>query len=102
MKVHELKCWSAYFIAISEGRKRFEIRVNDRDFQEGDLLLLKEWDLAGEMLSERPRATYTGNEQLVRVLSVQRGERALAGMLAEDAVAMSIEPILIVPLRGKA
>lgn len=42
MKVHELKIWSEYFDDIASGRKTFEVRKNDRDFKEGDLLMLME------------------------------------------------------------
>ncbi|HFK6404225.1 ASCH/PUA domain-containing protein [Listeria seeligeri] len=41
-KTHELKILSEYFWDIIEGRKTFEIRKNDRDFQVGDYLILKE------------------------------------------------------------
>ncbi|EIA7337258.1 DUF3850 domain-containing protein [Listeria monocytogenes] len=43
-KTHELKILSEYFWDIAEGRKTFEIRKNDRDFQVGDILILREWD----------------------------------------------------------
>ncbi|EAK9780846.1 ASCH/PUA domain-containing protein [Listeria monocytogenes] len=43
-KTHELKILSEYFWDIAEGRKTFEIRKNDRDFQVGDTLILLEWD----------------------------------------------------------
>ncbi|EAE5185442.1 DUF3850 domain-containing protein [Listeria monocytogenes] len=42
MKTHELKILSKYFWDILEGKKTFEIRKNDRDYQVGDYLILKE------------------------------------------------------------
>jgi hypothetical protein len=44
MKVHELKCHSGPFQSVYAGVKSFEIRVNDRDYQVGDSLHLKEYD----------------------------------------------------------
>lgn len=41
---HELKCNPEYFARIGSGQKTFEIRKNDRDFQVGDILVLKEYD----------------------------------------------------------
>lgn len=43
---HELKLHPAYFQRVADGTKTFEIRKNDRDFQVGDALLLKEYDPA--------------------------------------------------------
>lgn len=43
MKIHELKILPEYFDAVISGRKRFEIRKNDRDYKVGDQLILKEW-----------------------------------------------------------
>lgn len=43
-KLHELKIYPKYFEDILNGSKRFEIRKNDRNFQVGDKILLKEWD----------------------------------------------------------
>lgn len=44
MKVHELKCWPAYFDQVLSGEKNFEVRWDDRGFRVGDHLLLREWD----------------------------------------------------------
>lgn len=41
--VHELKCWENYFCQMWLGRKLFEARLNDRDFQVGDALTLVEF-----------------------------------------------------------
>ena len=44
MKKVEKKIWPEYFQAIADGKKTFELRLNDFDIVEGDVLLLKEWD----------------------------------------------------------
>ena len=41
---HELKCHPIYFERIVSGQKKFEVRKNDRNFQVGDILILKEYD----------------------------------------------------------
>lgn len=51
---HELKIWPSFYQAVSDRRKTFEIRNNDRGFQAEDLVILKEWDMT--------RSRYTGNE----------------------------------------
>lgn len=38
MKLHELKILHPYLIDITLGTKTFELRKNDRDYQEGDLI----------------------------------------------------------------
>lgn len=44
MTVHELKTWPPYFADIVYSGKTFEYRLNDRDYQVGDFLLLREFD----------------------------------------------------------
>lgn len=44
MKTHELKILPEYFEAVTSGRKKFEIRKNDRDYKVGDRLYLRGWN----------------------------------------------------------
>lgn len=44
MQVHELKIWPQYYSRVADGSKTFEIRDNDRGFQTGDKVILREWD----------------------------------------------------------
>lgn len=57
--MHELKLVQPYFEAVSAGKKNFEVRRNDRDFQVGDTLILKEFRTIS--------GTYTG-KQLERTI----------------------------------
>lgn len=40
---HDLKILTQYYDDVMMGRKRFELRRNDRDYQVGDLFVLREW-----------------------------------------------------------
>ncbi len=65
MKVHELKTWPALYERVAEGKKRWELRRNDRGFEMGDLLWLREFDPGtGE---EGDAGSYTGKDLLARV-----------------------------------
>lgn len=43
MKRIEKKCWPKYFEQILNNKKTFELRLNDFEIEEGDILVLKEW-----------------------------------------------------------
>lgn len=43
MKTHELKILPQYFEKVLDGSKTFEIRKDDRGFEVGDILVLKEF-----------------------------------------------------------
>ncbi len=38
------KIWPEYFEAVASGKKKFELRLNDFEINEGDVLVLEEWD----------------------------------------------------------
>jgi len=59
VKLHSLKIVPSYFDDVSSGKKKFEIRKNDRDFLVGDLLNLREWNPETER--------YTGRELTAKV-----------------------------------
>lgn len=40
--VHDVKILRKYFLAVKHGRKPFELRIDDRDYKEGDILHLHE------------------------------------------------------------
>jgi hypothetical protein len=42
--VHQLKTWPSYFQPVWTGEKTFEVRFNDRGYQAGDVLDLREYD----------------------------------------------------------
>lgn len=44
MKIHELKILPQYFVDVKSGKRTFELRKNDRDFEVGDILMLKEFN----------------------------------------------------------
>jgi hypothetical protein len=42
-QTHTLKCLSDYFFAIRRKEKNFDVRRDDRGYQKGDTLILREW-----------------------------------------------------------
>ncbi len=41
---HEKKVWPEYFEKILEGKKNYELRLADWECNEGDILVLREWN----------------------------------------------------------
>ncbi|OGG72340.1 hypothetical protein A3H77_01680 [Candidatus Kaiserbacteria bacterium RIFCSPLOWO2_02_FULL_56_11] len=44
MKRVEKKAWPEWFAKVLDGSKTYDLRLNDFEIQEGDTLVLKEWD----------------------------------------------------------
>lgn len=64
--IHELKCWPEYFQAVADGAKTAEWRrEDDRHFDLGDSLVLRERDPAAN--------AYTGRELVAVVTHLVRG-----------------------------
>lgn len=60
--IHELKIHPEYFQDVILNLKKFEIRLNDRNYQEGDILILNEWNPETQ--------TYTGRQVKRRVFNM--------------------------------
>jgi hypothetical protein len=64
-KIHDLKTWPESFEPVVEGKKRCEFRKDDRGFERGDLLLLREWS---------PQTKdYMGRVAVVRITHILAG-----------------------------
>ena len=50
---HELKILDCYFQAVAEGKKTFEIRLDDRGYQAGDTVTLNEISGLHKMMTGR-------------------------------------------------
>jgi hypothetical protein len=87
-KEHELKTWPESFNAIKDGRKTFDVRRADRDFQEGDVLILQEFIPCGHCRGtgfeenihmgelkccKKPHGKYTGRRIVTTVTFVYKG-----------------------------
>ncbi|MCX6790607.1 MAG: DUF3850 domain-containing protein [Candidatus Gribaldobacteria bacterium] len=53
MAVIKKKIWPEFFELVKAGKKNFELRLADFEVQEGDTLVLEEWDPATEKYTGR-------------------------------------------------
>jgi ASC-1-like (ASCH) protein len=75
---HEKKVWPAYFQLILEGKKNYELRLADWECNEGDILILKEWDpetgeFTGRVLEKE--VTYVGKTKGINFWSKEDVEK---------------------------
>lgn len=78
MMTHELKCWPEFFEPLAAGEKTFEYRRDDRGFEVGDVLVLREFrpsTIAADCRTVVPEA-YTGRVRQFRVTYVLRAPKA--------------------------
>ncbi|UOR07530.1 DUF3850 domain-containing protein [Hymenobacter aerilatus] len=52
-QTHELKIWPSCFTAVEAHTKPFDVRQNDRNFQVGDAVLLREFEPESEQYTGR-------------------------------------------------
>lgn len=109
-KTHSVKSWPTEFEAVADGIKTFEVRRNDRDYQPGDVLVLREYvptpDACGVSEDYRPGRSqygpcnlkaghiglheqeygYTGREERAIITYVYRSEAPGAPIVLYGAV----------------
>lgn len=78
---HELKTHPVFFDPVFLGQKNFEVRVNDRGYRSGDILILKEYDPETEQ--------YTGRQVSRRVTYLLNG--GVYGIAADSCVMGLVE-----------
>lgn len=93
-KTHDIKTHPQFFAEVLSGAKRFEIRLNDRDYQVGDILNLHEWQPVPDFTLEtnREREGYSGRVYSVVVTYITDFPQGLQ----EKYVCMSIEPCTVI------
>jgi len=64
IKIHDLKIWPEFFDDVDTGRKSFELRRNDRNYQVGEILKLREW--APQNKEYSGRVTYKQINHIMR------------------------------------
>lgn len=87
--IHELKTEVKYFNEIRAERKTFELRKNDRNYQIGDLLILKEYISKTQV--------YTGASIIASVKYIMKKNEFFD---LKDYVIMSIRVIDLTPAQG--
>lgn len=86
MRAHELKTWPEFFQYVWTGLKKFELRIDDRAYRAGDILLLQEWTILNG---------YTGREIKAKVTYLMSGLG-----LQQDYVVMSIDILDLIDTKG--
>ena len=82
--IHELTILPKYFEDVAHQKKTFEIRKNDRNYNVGDTLILKEWY----------RGKYTGREVKRTVSYIYYGDGCYG--LSDEYVVMAIRGARVV------
>jgi hypothetical protein len=85
--VHRLKSESPYFAELWSGAKTYELRIDDRDYRIGDLLMLCEYSNDPSPSAQWPNGKYgrySGRFIIARVKSMIDGDSEFADVLRGD------------------
>jgi len=86
MTTHYLKTWPEFYREIVTFNKLFEIRINDRDFKSGDIVVLREY---------HPKSKkYTGAEIEFKIGYVLYSDSAGIFGLKEGFCAFSLDALI--------
>lgn len=77
---HEVKSWPQLFAPIKDGSRPFDVRLNDRGFEVGDRLLLREW--------EPTKKIFTGNQCGRTIISIAHAQDFPAALTEPAAGAL--------------
>nr|NNM90151.1 DUF3850 domain-containing protein [Bacilli bacterium] len=80
--IRKLKLSTEYFEAVLQDRKRVEIRIADKPYRVGDVLVLEEFDA-------HKRSPYTGRKVYREITHILQG----APYVPDGYVALSIAPL---------
>ena len=104
MTTHNLKLVQPYFDAVADGTKTFEVREDDRGYEVGDTLRLREWETTTRVVEGHDgylirvaSDEYTGRELKREVTYILRGP---AFGIEDGYVVMGIKPIPVAPFEG--
>ncbi len=62
--IHDLKIWPQYYCRIVDGTLTFQSRKNDREFQFGDTVILREWNPSSINSTDDAPKGYTDSKPL--------------------------------------
>ncbi len=72
------KVWSEYFQKIIDGKKTYELRLADWECNEGDILVLQEWDPETKKYTGREiekEVTYVGKTKNMNFWTKEKVEK---------------------------
>lgn len=98
MIVHELKAWPHYFRPTWDGEKVADVRYDDRGYQRGDFVIIREWDRDATCTCRgsdhtKDCARYTGRQVLAEVgyvMASTPGRGSRRGFTGDGYVVLSL------------